>query len=302
VFKINPNKPEFIMNARPHRLLLGVILLLNAALENPRLTAQQDQPQQTPAIQVSQPHPALSHKDEPVEAPSDRKSHSFRIKSIEQRIDIIKEVMRNKQAAAKAATEAASLAERKAAAEPAPGADESIPAGKSSSTLADSSPSPNPPKAHAVEAANSGSPMTTDSGAEEKGHSNTKPAIDPLESIDIGTSPLNSMELANSLFITGHYAQATRGYETLMNDKTLATLDSDWLRCLAANCYRAQGQIAAAEKLYREVVASREKSYASNHAKWYLDHLTRKKKIRAELDALQAELQSTEKQASKPEN
>ncbi len=103
-------------------------------------------------------------------------------------------------------------------------------------------------------------------------------------------SPVNSSELAASLFLTKNYAHALKLYERLLVEQPTPT-DRDWLKCLAALCHRCQGNLPTAERLYREVVSSNEKTSLTDHAKWYLDYLERRKRIGAELQAVDSELQ-----------
>jgi len=110
-----------------------------------------------------------------------------------------------------------------------------------------------------------------------------------LHGIPAVTSPVNSLELANSLFLTKNYSQALRSYENLLTTED-SVIDQDWLRLLAANCYRIQRKVGVAEQLYRDVAASKQKSFPSDHAKWYLNHLTRRKALEAEIEQINNEL------------
>lgn len=124
---------------------------------------------------------------------------------------------------------------------------------------------------------------------EESNHSAAESRGPAPEGIPIITSPVNSFELANSLFLTGNYTQALRSYEDLMTTKD-KIIDQDWLRLHAANCNRIQKKFGTAEQLYRDVTASKEKSYPSDHARWYLNYLTRRRAIETELQTFDSEL------------
>lgn len=223
-----------------------------------------------PGISVSQP---LTKNSPTTDDPIELEYEDVRVKAIEQRIGILKEIMARKHAAAEAAASRANL--------------EAAAADKQ----AKSSDSPDSTNLSASkEGGNVTADLTADEGpalVEQPSH--PERSTSPLEGIEIATSPLNSMELANSLFVTGRYAQALKGYEALLSSES-EQLDRDWLRCLTANCYRILGQLPEAEKLYREVVSSKRFSYPADHSKWYLDHLTRRKQLQAQMQAIHSEL------------
>ena len=108
--------------------------------------------------------------------------------------------------------------------------------------------------------------------------------------IQILSHPVNSFELANSLFATGSYAQALKSYEALLQEKDVSEHDRSWLLCLTASCYRIQGDLSKAESLYRDLISTKEQSYPADYSKWFLDHLTVKKQMLEELRLLDTEL------------
>ncbi len=214
-----------------------------------------------------------------------------RVQAINQRIGIIRELLDRQNAAA----EAAALATRPVATVPAPAL-----AAPTSEPESQSHPEPELKHSSIPVAAHSGEhdvPPVESKPADEGSHSPEPPATEPVagtplaEGVQVLSTPVNSFELANSLYATKNYSQALKSYEALLVDETQA-VDRDWLRCLAANCYRIQGDIPKAEKLYRGVAASRANSYPTDHSKWYLDHLARRKKITAEIQFIDADLQT----------
>lgn len=219
-----------------------------------------------------------------------------RVQAINQRIGIIRDLLDRQNAAAQAA-EAAALATRSAVTVPAPALSappsEPEPESQSQTELELKHPSI-PVVAHSGE---HDVPPVESQPADEGSHSPELPATEPVagtplaEGVKVLSTPVNSFELANSLYATKNYSQALKSYEALLVDETQA-VDRDWLRCLAANCYRIQGDIPKAEKLYRGVAASRANSYPTDHSKWYLDHLARRKKITAEIQFIDADLQT----------
>ena len=109
--------------------------------------------------------------------------------------------------------------------------------------------------------------------------------------IPLTSSPINSLELANSLFRSGHYSQAIKSYQDLL-DRNPEQVDKSWLKLLAANCFRVLGDQTTAERLYREVTSLKEKSYAHDHARWYLNYLAQRKKVEAQWHAIEREIMS----------
>jgi tetratricopeptide (TPR) repeat protein len=232
----------------------------------------QDRSLERPFMQTSMPvSPLSASKDDGDNQVAD--SQDVRIQAIQQRIEILKEMMARKQAAAAAATSPSA-----SHAPPATLTDPAMLAGESSTN----DPSPGENRA--------GAASSTEFENKNKSHSPSA-FSNPLEGLEISTSTMNSLELANSLFVTGHYSQALKGYEALLSTES-AGLDRDWLRCLAANCQRVLGQFGQAERLYREVVSSKKDSYPGDHSKWYLDHLTRRQQLQAQIQTIDAELES----------
>jgi tetratricopeptide (TPR) repeat protein len=235
----------------------------------------QDERPSIPALNVSQP---LSKNNHSPDDPTEPEFEDVRVKAIQQRIGILKEVMARKQSAVEAAAAAASRA--------------------------------NPESATPINALESAHQSVSSSLKKDEGTENIETengmhgnelltpsnvlGSSPLEELEITTSPLNSLELANSLFITGRYSQALKGYQALLSSEStpLAPVDRDWLQCLTANCHRILGQIPQAERLYREVVTSKQNSYPVDHSKWYLDHLTRRKQLQAQMQVINAELEA----------
>lgn len=137
-------------------------------------------------------------------------------------------------------------------------------------------------------------PLELESAPKQPQPQPTEPMLAPepnIEGLQVLSTPVNSFELANSLYATGNYSEALKSYELLLADETVP-VDRDWLQLFAANCYRQQKEISTAENLYRDVAASKAQAYPSDQAKWYLDHLTRRKQIAAEMQIIDAELQS----------
>jgi tetratricopeptide (TPR) repeat protein len=101
--------------------------------------------------------------------------------------------------------------------------------------------------------------------------------------------PVNSFELANSLFATGNYSQAIKSYEALMADDHPSE-DQNWLRLLMAACYRIEGETMKAESLYREIMSSRESPEIKEYSKWFLEHLALRQRLEQQLYSIESHL------------
>ena len=100
----------------------------------------------------------------------------------------------------------------------------------------------NPPESNSVEAPAAAPPViTTIKPPTIEQETKLPPPTNPLpDGIQVIANPVNSFELANSLFATGSYSQALKSYESLLQED-VSEHDRNWLRCLAASCYRIQG-------------------------------------------------------------
>lgn len=198
----------------------------------------------------------------------------LRVQAIHHRIEVLKEVLARQQAMAEAAANQKPPPE----ATPAP---QAVP-----NTETPEIPPVAPLRDPAFNDPGNGSSLT------ERPHESPRAAI-PLEmtGTPILSAPVLSLELGHSLALTGNYAQAIQCYESLLATE-LNPVEQNWLRCLAANCYRLKKDLASAERIYREIVSSKDHSFPSDHAKWYLDHVTRRKQLESALQAIETELDS----------
>ena len=207
----------------------------------------------------------------------DQQGGNKRVETIHQRIRQLKAILEKERSAAEANRRRASQ----------------LKANNSPPVIPSSAPSAelNPPESKAVAApviAQTDIKIVQPKAIEQD--SELPPTANPLpDGIQVLSNPVNSFELANSLYATGSYGQALKSYESLLQED-VSEYDRNWLLCLSANCYRLQGDRSKAESLYREVISTREKSYAADYSQWFLDHLTNKKQIQEELRLLTGEL------------
>lgn len=98
------------------------------------------------------------------------------------------------------------------------------------------------------------------------------------------TSTVDRLALANNQFAQGKIDVAAAIYEKL---KGVPQKPSDlvWIEYQLASCYRIQGKVKEATKLYRYVASSKDEYWASR-AHWWLDYLTRSDAIFQRQEAL----------------
>ena len=96
--------------------------------------------------------------------------------------------------------------------------------------------------------------------------------LDPVQRPVSLTSTVDSLSLANSLFAQGKIEEAKPIYEKLAA-QTRSPSDLIWIQYQLACCYRADGQIKEAIRLYRIVSAATQEPYWAGRAQWWLKYL-----------------------------
>lgn len=110
-------------------------------------------------------------------------------------------------------------------------------------------------------------------------------------------SAVDPLELANSLFQTGNYDLALKTYLAVA-DKVDKPQDAIWTDYFVASCHRILGDLPAAEKGYRALVESRRPTRPVEAARWWLDNVERRKSIAATLNDLDASLKAVSGEAN----
>jgi hypothetical protein len=110
-------------------------------------------------------------------------------------------------------------------------------------------------------------------------------------------SAVDPLELANSLFQTGNYDLALKTYLAIA-DKVDKPQDAIWTDYFVASCHRILGDLPAAEKGYRALVESRRPTRPVEAARWWLDNVERRKSIAATLNDLDASLKAVSGEAN----
>ena len=100
------------------------------------------------------------------------------------------------------------------------------------------------------------------------------------------TATVDRLGLANNLFVQGAVDDAGSIYEDLLQVPQ-EPADLIWIQYQLASCYRMQGRLKDAKKLYRHVASLKEDKYWQSRALWWLEYLARSERILSR----QAELQ-----------
>lgn len=101
--------------------------------------------------------------------------------------------------------------------------------------------------------------------------------------------PVDSWELANSLFRTGNYAAARKSYEARLENER-DEQEIAWLKCLIGNCLRLEGDLSGAEAKLREVTNEFKQSYPVDFARWGIEFVQQRRKLTDEFELLSEEI------------
>jgi len=212
-----------------------------------------------------------------------------RLRSIQQRMELIRSLVQQKQAAEeqarlKASQNAALNGNEAADAHPAAthNADEHAEGGPATEHSEAPSGGTVPPSFPMPELTSNNEPANQSTNASKApkyvGETVVPSAVDPLE-------------LANSLFQTGNYDLALKTYLAVA-DKLDKPQDVIWTDYFIASCQRILGDLPAAEKGYRTLVESRRPTRPVEAARWWLDNVERRKSIASTLNELDASLKT----------
>ncbi|MFM7118203.1 MAG: tetratricopeptide repeat protein [Planctomycetota bacterium] len=132
---------------------------------------------------------------------------------------------------------------------------------------------------------------------ETTGHSTNPNKAPKYVGETVVPSAVDPLELANSLFQTGNYDLALKTYLAVA-DKVDKPQDAIWTDYFVASCHRILGDLPAAEKGYRALVESRRPTRPVEAARWWLDNVERRKSIAATLNDLDASLKAVSGEAN----
>ncbi len=108
--------------------------------------------------------------------------------------------------------------------------------------------------------------------------------------IPIFSEPVNPLELANSLFLTGNYSAARKQFESQLRSQQQRTTEEDaWLQCLIGCCFRLESNFEPAETMFRSSTKNQESAFAFNHSKWSLSYIQQRRKRAEEFKSIEQE-------------
>ncbi len=117
----------------------------------------------------------------------------------------------------------------------------------------------------------------------------------------IVASPVDSLELAGSLFATGNYPMALKTWKQI-NDRITDPHERQWLKYFVASSQRITGNREEAEAGYRELAGTKQQGYPVTAAKKWLEWMEKRKqsqvahdKIFSAIDTIQKELETNGK-------
>ena len=109
--------------------------------------------------------------------------------------------------------------------------------------------------------------------------------------VPVTQAPVDRLALANNLFGAERYGLALEIYQHVAAEVESGT-NREWVRYQIACCHRQSGNTAKAEKNYRIVAAAEDAPFLSEKARWWLDHVDKRRAANATLQRLQTALKA----------
>jgi tetratricopeptide (TPR) repeat protein len=101
------------------------------------------------------------------------------------------------------------------------------------------------------------------------------------------------MALADNLYGAGRYDIALPIYQALAAG-SLGANEQAWVQYQVGGCHRWLGQLDQAERQYRLVISLAGDDPLGGYSRWWLDSLTKRKRVQEELKAITTYLQQDE--------
>jgi hypothetical protein len=111
--------------------------------------------------------------------------------------------------------------------------------------------------------------------------------------------PVDRLALADSLFASGQIDLALQAYRQV-DGSVLAGEDRLWIEYQLANCHRRLQDYSEAERRYRQVAGEKEGGMYATQARWWLDSMTARRALEADLQRISQSLQSLKEQHNAP--
>lgn len=121
------------------------------------------------------------------------------------------------------------------------------------------------------------------------------PAPTELFPTPVVEGPIDRLALADSLFATQDIEFALQMYEQV-DRPTVSPDDRLWIEYQIAGCHRRLGNIAEAEQRYRKLAGMTDGGWYASQSRWWLDALSARKALQADLLRVTTAIQTMEKQ------
>jgi hypothetical protein len=108
--------------------------------------------------------------------------------------------------------------------------------------------------------------------------------------------PVDRVALADSLFASGEVEFALQAYQQV-DAHTLTVEDRLWIEYQLASCHRRLKNYAEAEKRYRSLAGLAEGGPYATQSRWWLDAITARRSLEADLQRVSETIQSLEQQS-----
>ena len=123
----------------------------------------------------------------------------------------------------------------------------------------------------------------------------TAPALAEMFPIPVVDGPIDRLALADSLFATNEIEFALQMYEQVDRQQVTPD-DQQWIDYQLAGCHRRLGNIAEAEQRYRRLAGMTDGGWYTSQSRWWLDAITARKALEADLLRVTTTIQSMEQQ------
>ncbi len=129
----------------------------------------------------------------------------------------------------------------------------------------------------------------------------TEPSVDDASDwgTRIATEPVDSIELASSLFMTGNYEGAKKTCQARLRSEVDPDLEA-WLRCMIGCCERIMGDYANAEASFRDITNNRPESYPVDYARWNLGYIRQRQEMQQQFENVTSSMDAIIKEVKQP--
>lgn len=219
-----------------------------------------------------------------------QKNDEFDPSDIFYRIDLLNRIKRDKSMTDQMKTQAANQIMGTAQPEPNP------------KLIVEARPIPQPTKMESQIGAPNLNPMP------EPMNMANKPAENPLsnpltnQNADrILPEPVDTFEMANSLFQTGRISTALDAYEAV-DVNSLTAFDAAWLRFMIANCKRRLGEVTKATRVYRDLSEEKDSANLVQASQWWLKHNEEMTNTNINFEQLQRDIEAVRERINRYDN